>query len=63
MKVKVCKAFFDEKEQVERKAGEVFECTEERFKVIKAKLPEWVESAEPKKAMAKKTATKANTRK
>ena len=54
MKVKVKRSFIDLTENVERKVDEVFECTEARFAEIKAKLPEWVESAEPKKTTAKK---------
>lgn len=63
MKVKVCNNFFDEQEKVDRKTGEVFECSEERYNEIKAKLPQWVEVAEEKKTAPKKTARKAATRK
>ena len=54
MKVKVLKPFVDLTDGIDRKAGEVFDCPEARFAEIKAKLPEWVEIAEPKKTTAKK---------
>lgn len=53
MKVKVLKPFIDLTDGIDRKAGEVFDCPEARFAEIKAKLPEWVESAEPKKTSKK----------
>lgn len=58
MKVTVNYAFFDEKENCDRHAGEVFECTEARFKEIKAKLPEWVSGETTTKKTTRKTAKK-----
>lgn len=56
MKAKVLKPFFDEAEGVDRREGEVFECTSARFKEIDTKLPTWIE--EVKETPAKKTAKK-----
>lgn len=65
MKVKVLQPFIDLTDGIERKAGEVFECSQTRFNEIKTKLPQWVESIEdPKPTPAKaKTANKRTTRK
>lgn len=62
MKVKVLKSFIDLSEGVERKAGDVFECTKERFEEIKAKLPEWVISVEEPKTTSSKAKTKATAK-
>lgn len=43
MKVKVLKSFIDLSDGSERKVGDVFECTEQRFREIETKLPDWVE--------------------
>lgn len=56
MKAKVLKPFFDEAEGVDRREGEVLECTSARFKEIDTKLPTWIE--EVKETPAKKTAKK-----
>lgn len=55
VKVSVLRDFFDLKERVGRKAGEVFACSEERYGEISSKLPEYVEK-QPAKAPAKKRA-------
>lgn len=50
MKVKVVKPFYDMKEQVNRHAGEVFECTSSRFSEIVSILPEWIQEMKEEKA-------------
>lgn len=55
MKVKVLRSFIDLSENMERKQGETFECSEARFNEIKAKLPEWVEGVEEVKPAPAKT--------
>lgn len=61
MKAKTIKLFFDVKAETDRQVGEVFECTEERFKEILAAWPEpLVERVSaPRKAAAKKAPAKA----
>jgi hypothetical protein len=61
MKVTVYRPFYDLEEGVDRHAGEVFECTEERFNVIKSKLPAFVSGEAT--TTTKKTTRKATTRK
>lgn len=66
MQVKVLKTFIDLSEGKERKVGEIFECSDERYEEIKKKLPEWVECATivnpaPAKTSTTKTASKAKT--
>ena len=60
MKVTVYRPFYDLEEGVDRHAGEVFECTEERFNVIKSKLPAFVSG---ETTTTKKTTRKTTTRK
>lgn len=55
VKVNVLREFYDIKASVVRKAGECFECSEERFGEISSKLPEYVEK-QPTKAPARKRA-------
>lgn len=63
MKVKVLKPFVDLTDGIERKAGEVFECSKTRFDEIKAKLPEWVESVEDPKPAQEANTTKQTSKK
>lgn len=61
MKVKVLRPFIDLTDGIERKVGEVFECTSARFSDITSKLPEWIEEVEEtnlKTTTKKKTAKK-----
>ena len=57
MKVKVLKPFYDKKEGKDRRAGEIFECSAERYQEIASALPEWVETQETPKATPKKKTT------
>lgn len=45
MKARVVKNFHDLKEDIDRKAGDVFECEIARFREIDSKLPGYVEEA------------------
>lgn len=58
VKVSVLRDFFDLKERVGRKAGEVFACSEERYGEISAKLPEYVEKKSGKTPARKRAAAK-----
>lgn len=52
MKVRVLKEFFDKKENITRKPGDVFTCTRERYEEIEKKLKfyciqcQWIEVVE-----------------
>lgn len=61
MKATVYRPFYDLNEGCDRRTGEVFECTEARFKELNEKLPGFV-SGETTKATAK-TTRKTTTRK
>ncbi|PCR98987.1 hypothetical protein [Lactococcus fujiensis] len=62
MKVKAIKVFIDLKEDVQRKVGDEFEVTKERFEELKVKLPDYVtevtEPKTPRKAPVKAKETK-----
>lgn len=54
MRAKVTADFHDLSAGVVRKAGETFECTQERFDRIKAVLPEHIAKAEPARRAPRK---------
>ena len=45
MQAKVLKPFFDNKEQRDRRTGDIFDCSEERYNEILSILPNWLEPA------------------
>ena len=65
MKVTVYRPFYDLEEGVDRHAGEVFECTEERFNVLRSKLPAFVggETAKTTTKTTRKTTTRKTAKK
>lgn len=58
VKVNVLLDFYDLREKVARKAGEIFTCSEERYGEISSKLPEYVEKQTAKAPARKRAAGK-----
>lgn len=63
MKVRALKAFRDLVEKKDRRAGEVFEASEERVKKIQETLPEWIEIVDEKPAKTKEKSEQAKQEK